>query len=58
MERAALDHVYKTLNTTKRRLNDLMDETQDVYHHLLLETVDVQRTIRTAIKQLEDAEQS
>ena len=52
MESELIDNAYYALRIARRKLNDLIDETQD----LLIHTVELQKTLRSISYSLELAE--
>ena len=55
MEKEPLEKAYESLKTVKRQFDSLLDETQDACDHLAICTMDVQRSLRTVMRSLEDA---
>ena len=56
MQNDALTNARETVEKAMREHREIMDATQEMYHHLFIQSLTVQKHIRTAVAQLQDIE--
>ncbi|MCL2843187.1 MAG: hypothetical protein FWE28_06940 [Oscillospiraceae bacterium] len=47
---------YDKLRSTLEEFNEIMDETQTMYHHLFVRSLFIKDSLRTTLKQLQEQE--
>jgi len=58
MKAESMDNAYEALNKARRALDELLDETHDVCHQLQSELFGIQRHIKTALRETQDAQEA
>jgi len=56
MPNEALTDAYKSLNIITKELRLVMDDTQQMYHHLFVQTLDIHNQMQIILRKLKDAE--
>ena len=56
MQNASLTEACKALNIVTRELREVMDDTQQMYHHLFVQTLDIHNSLQSILRKLKDAE--
>ena len=56
MPKETLASTCKTLEITIQDLREVMDETQGMYHHAFVRTLDIHNTLQTILARFKDAE--
>ena len=56
MPKESLASVALSLSIATRDLRETMDDTQEMYHHLFVRSLDIHNTLQTILAKLKDAE--
>jgi len=52
----SMDNAYEALNKARRALDQLLDETHDICHQLQSELFGIQKHIKTALRETQEAQ--